>query len=210
MIVKKRNLVLLSIEKFENAPCIFIYRNALKVGNFIELVEDEASKSWPYLLWMQSSTGDGVKDGFIGDYRTSLEMSMGLFLSEDINEDLKDLKDKFIENILTPLNECIWDYRNFFDLSLKTETGYSLLKYTGGSEYHIHHDHGSENERVLSMVACLGEDDFEGGELEFNNFNLTVKLNKDDVILFPSNFPYTHIAHPVDNGVKYSLVTWFV
>lgn len=201
---------MLSIEKFEQAPCIFIYRNALKSDNFINLIEDEANKNWPYLLWQQSITGDGANHGNVGDYRTSVEMSMNTLMSEDINEDLKELKIKFAEDILDPLDKCIWDYRNFFDLSLKTETGYALLKYTGGSEYHIHHDHASANERVLSMVACLGEGDFEGGELEFNNFNLIVKLNKNDVILFPSNFPYTHIAHPVDNGVKYSLVTWFI
>jgi hypothetical protein len=46
--------------------------------------------------------------------------------------------------------------------------------------------------------------------LEFNNFDLTIKLEKNSIVLFPSNFPYSHIAHPVKSGVKYSLVTWFI
>lgn len=207
---KKRNFILLSIEKFEQAPCVFIYRKAIQSDNFINLIEDEASKSWPHLIWLQSSTGDGNNNGFISEYRTSVEMSMNPLLLEDVNEDLEEIKNKFVEDILMPIDKCVWDYRNFFDLPLKSETGYSLLKYSGGSEYHIHFDHASANERVLSMVACLGEEEFEGGELEFNNFTLKVKLNKDDIILFPSNFPYTHIAHPVNKGTKYSLVTWFI
>ncbi len=201
---------MLSIEKFEQAPCIFIYRKAISSDNFIKMIEEEASKSWPYLLWTQSSTGDGDNNGFISEYRTSLEMSMHPLLSEEVNEDLSELQTKLIEDILKPIDQCVWDYRNFFDLKLRSETAYSLLKYAGGSEYHIHYDHAPANERVLSMVSCLGEEEFDGGELEFNNFNLTVKLNKDDVILFPSNFPYTHIAHPVNQGTKYSLVTWFI
>jgi predicted 2-oxoglutarate/Fe(II)-dependent dioxygenase YbiX len=61
----------------------------------------------------------------------------------------------------------------------------------------------------LSLVACFS-DGFEGGELEFPFFDLKIKLEKNSLVLFPSNFPYTHIAHPVTSGTKYSLVTWFV
>lgn len=202
---------MLSIEKYEAAPCIFVYRNAIDSKNFVELVEEEANKSWPYLTWNRSQVGGNPsQEGFITEYRTSLEMSMQPLLTKDVNEDLKKLQEIMVENIFKQLDKCVWDYRNYFDLQLQMDTGFALLKYSGGSEYHIHHDHGAGNERVLSLVACLGEDEFSGGELEFNNFNLTVKLNKNDLILFPSNFPYTHIAHPVDSGTKYSLVTWFI
>lgn len=202
---------MLSIEKFESAPCIFIYRNAFDCGNFIELIEKEANRSWPYLSWNRSETG-GIPNqaGLISEYRTSLEMSLQPLTLEEVNDELQELQTILIEHIFKPIDLCIYDYRNCFDLPLKADTGYALLKYSGGSEYHIHHDHGPENERVLSLVACLGEDEFSGGELEFNNFNLTIKLNKNDLVLFPSNFPYTHIAHPVDSGTKYSLVTWFI
>ena len=57
-----------------------------------------------------------------------------------------------------------------------------LLKYEGGSQYHAHHDHSSKNSRILSLVACFG-DDFEGGELEFPFFNKTIKLEKNSLIL---------------------------
>lgn len=201
----------MSIEKFDLAPCIFVYRGALNSENFIELIEQEASKNWPYLTWNRSQTGGNNNSlGTVSDYRTSLEMSMAPLMSEEVNKDLENLQSILIEQIFKPIDQCIWDYRKYFDLNLQSDTGYALLKYSGGSEYHIHHDHGPDNRRVLSLVACLGEESFSGGELEFNNFKLTIKLNKNDLVLFPSNFPYTHIAHPVDSGTKYSLVTWLI
>jgi hypothetical protein len=199
---------LLSIEKEEKAPCIWVYKNAFDSKNFCELVEEETEKDWPYIDWVYSSTGDD-QDRQTSEYRTSLEMSMNLFFSETINKNLKHIQDLFLKDIFSKIDECVWDYRTCFDLHLNADSGYALLKYLDGGEYHIHHDHSSSNGRVLSLVACLG-DDFEGGELEFNNFDLTIKLEKNSLVLFPSNFPYTHIAHPVKSGVKYSLVTWYI
>ena len=45
--------------------------------------------------------------------------------------------------------------------------------------------------------------------LESNtNFDIKIKPQPGMLILFPSNFAYTHIAHPVTSGSKYALVTW--
>lgn len=199
---------MLSINKEEKAPCVWIYENAFDTGDFCEKIEKEASKDWPYIDWYGSRTGDGAVST-TSEYRSSLEMSMALLCQNEINDSLKDLRDHFIDNIIKPIDKCVWDYRDYFDLTLSRDSGYALLKYLDGGEYHIHHDHGPDNARVLSLVACLG-DDFTGGELEFPHFDFKVKLQKNSVILFPSNFPYSHIAHPVTSGVKYSLVTWFI
>lgn len=200
---------MLSIDKIEKAPCIWIYKNAFDSKNFCELIEKETQKDWPLIDWVLSSTGDSSANQKVSEYRTSLEMSMEPFFSQTINENLKDIQEIFFNDILEKIDKCIWDYRNCFNLHITAGSGYSLLKYIDGGEYHIHHDHSPNNARVLSLVACLG-DEFEGGELEFNNFDLTIKLDKNSLVLFPSNFPYTHIAHPITKGVKYSLVTWFI
>jgi len=51
--------------------------------------------------------------------------------------------------------------------------------------------------------------DFTGGELEFPYFDVKITPSAGTLVLFPSNFPYGHIAHPVEDGTKYSLVTWY-
>lgn len=198
-----------SIKKFDNAPGIVIYEDCFDTANFVDLIEKEALKEWPYIDWVQSRTGadDETK---VSDYRTSVEMSLMPISQKDIIDELKEVQDVYLNNIFKKIDQCVYDYRNLYDLYLKQDTGFLVLKYSDTAEYHIHYDHSSDNSRVLSLVACLGEDDFDGGELEFPYFNLTVKLKKNSLILFPSNFPYSHIAHPVTRGTKYSLVTWFI
>jgi predicted 2-oxoglutarate/Fe(II)-dependent dioxygenase YbiX len=61
--------------------------------------------------------------------------------------------------------------------------------------------------RSVSAI-CYLNNDYEGGELEFPHFNLTIKPEPGMLILFPSNFAYAHIAHPIISGTKYALVTW--
>jgi predicted 2-oxoglutarate/Fe(II)-dependent dioxygenase YbiX len=110
--------------------------------------------------------------------------------------------------VYRPTIDVVHDYVREHRLLNGAHELISILKYSGLAEYHAHHDHSPDSRRVVSLVACLGEPD-EGGELEFPNFDVKIKLNAGSVILFPSNFPYTHIAHPVISGTKYSMVTWF-
>ena len=52
-------------------------------------------------------------------------------------------------------------------------------------------------------------DDYEGGEFAFFNRTLKYKLNKGDVLMFPSTFMYPHEVMPVTKGTRYSIITWF-
>jgi predicted 2-oxoglutarate/Fe(II)-dependent dioxygenase YbiX len=61
--------------------------------------------------------------------------------------------------------------------------------------------------RCISCIAYLNSD-YEGGEIEFVNFGVKIKPQPGMLIIFPSNFAYRHIAHPVTSGTKYNLVTW--
>ena len=193
--------------KKEKAPAIWVYENCFEPSNFIKLIEEESEKSWGYLSWISSSTG-GADNKVISHYRTSLEMVVTPLIESQVHESIQPIADSFI-SIFKAIDKSIWDYRECFDLQLSSHNGLQVLKYLDGGEYHHHHDHAPDNSRVLSMVACL-QDDFEGGELEFPFFNVKIKLSAGSVVLFPSNFPYMHIAHPVTSGIKYSLVTWFV
>ena len=52
-------------------------------------------------------------------------------------------------------------------------------------------------------------DDYEGGEFAFFDRQLKYKLNKGDVLMFPSTFMYPHEVMPVTQGTRYSIITWF-
>ena len=114
----------------------------------------------------------------------------------------------FREQIYNPFIEVVNDYVSEYQLPNGAHEIISVLKYSGLAEYHAHYDHSPDSRRIFSAVACLGEPD-EGGVLEFPNLNVSIRPEAGSVILFPSNFPYMHIAHPVTSGIKYSMVTWF-
>lgn len=84
---------------------------------------------------------------------------------------------------------------------------YNMLRYRGGQEYKAHSDGGTDTARSISAIVYLNNE-YTGGEIEFVNFGIKIKPEPGMLVLFPSNFAYKHIAHPVVEGTKYAIVTW--
>lgn len=85
-----------------------------------------------------------------------------------------------------------------------------ILKYLEGGFYKTHIDSGKNTPRTLSYVYFIN-DDYKGGELIFElptNEVIKVDVQKNKLIMFPSNFLYPHKVLPVEEGVKYSVVSW--
>ena len=191
----------------EHAVGICQYDNIFDAENFIELLEEECSQDWGYVRWEKSATGEGQ----ISNTRTSMGCELMPLGSNEISiERVMPLASEW-QKIWEKIDPIVWDYRHVFELDLEMDEGYRVLKYGGGAEYHAHHYHFRNNARSLSLVAFLN-DNFTGGNLVFPRFNVNIQPKAGSVIMFPSNYPYLHIAEPVgekDNTVKYSLVTWF-
>jgi len=185
------------------APCIFVYENALADGvRFVEMLEEETENEWSSLQWDFSRTGSGR----ISEYRSSRLCSL-----TDITRPCGDseISKLFNDSVLKNINSCISDYALYHGIPpIMNGEGWILLKYEGEAQYRTHWDHSADNGRTISVVAFPYSTATVGGELHFPHFNTTVKPQTGSVVVFPSNFPYTHTAHPVENGVKYSLVTW--
>lgn len=182
------------------APCIAVYKNCFHAENFINLFEQETINEWGDFSWKNSLVGSGNTTNI----RTSLECDISILDSSDKQTPLSS---EFKENILYPITRYIKDYKEEFMVETSDNEGWRILKYENGGEYHSHHDHSPNNSRVISIVAFLGAPE-DGGELEFPLFNSKIKAENNTLVVFPSNFPYVHIAHPVNSGRKYSLVTW--
>jgi predicted 2-oxoglutarate/Fe(II)-dependent dioxygenase YbiX len=74
--------------------------------------------------------------------------------------------------------------------------------------FHDHFDHASMYPRIVSASLFLN-DDFEGGEFVFKEFNLTIKPKTGDILVFSSSFPYMHRVNPVKTGIRYAAVKWY-
>jgi hypothetical protein len=122
-----------------------------------------------------------------------------------INEEFRKINNQFAELI----HSSIQSYVDIFqiDQQIYDVEPYSLLKYSGGQECKSHYDGPTETARCVSAIVYLNND-YTGGELEFTNFGIKIRPEPGMLILFPSNYAYTHIAHPVETGTKYAVVTW--
>lgn len=94
------------------------------------------------------------------------------------------------------------------DIYESKKEGLVLLRYQMGEEYKLHYDGPTASGRCVSPILYLNED-YEGGVLEFPYHALKIKPKAGTLYLFPANYAYAHIAHPVTEGTKYALVTWF-
>ena len=93
-------------------------------------------------------------------------------------------------------------------LSYASGENWQLLKYGKGQHFVNHVDDSKAYPRTFSMSFYLN-DDYEGGEIEFPRFDLKIKPGENMAIMFPANYVYNHIVHPVLEGTRYTVVNWF-
>jgi predicted 2-oxoglutarate/Fe(II)-dependent dioxygenase YbiX len=182
--------------------CISIYEKAWpEPDNTILRIENEASNIESGVGWGRAAT---IGDGHRQQARTNLAMTITNSAEGVNNQAMQDIHNQFFFLLLATTIPYARRFRmneSFF------HEPYQALKYRKGEGYKDHYDGGTDIGRAISAVVYLNEE-YQGGHIEFPNFNVKLKPEKGMLILFPSNYAYRHIAHEIEEGVKYSLVTW--
>lgn len=182
--------------------CINIYENAWKnPEETILAIEKECSNPNVDTSWTKAHT---TTSGPYQDDRTNKMLDLTHACDVTNSPTLQTINNQFYTLILSSTNSYAKQYGIGEPL---WHEGYQILKYSDGQEYKPHYDGGTWLGRAISAIVYLNAD-FEGGELEFVNFGIKIKPQPGMLILFPSNYAYTHIAHPVVSGAKYAIVTW--
>jgi hypothetical protein len=83
----------------------------------------------------------------------------------------------------------------------------TLLRYRSGQKFNFHNDWGPLNNRLISYLIYLN-DDYSGGEIDFKNIGIKFKPKANSMVIFPSNFLFSHEALPIESGEKFALVNW--
>ena len=184
------------------AGCVDIFENVWpNPEETIRSIENECGDSESEIYWERAGT---VGDGAYQNHRTNKLISVTHLSHVANNQLLQNIHNQFY---LTLLAATIPYQKRHGMVEGLWHEHYQLLKYSGGEEYKAHYDGGTLSKRSISALVYLNSD-FVGGELEFPNFKVKIKPEPGMLILFPSNFAYRHIAHPVTEGTKYALVTW--
>jgi len=150
--------------------------------------------------WAPTCIGDGIVDTTIRNVN-SIQISQ--LLDTDIRKAIDDELFKCAAEAITKYNQI------FPHARIVQDSGYELLKYNVGQFYVEHTDSFKSMPRAVSCSFMLN-DDYEGGEFSFFNRELKFKPKRGSVLMFPSNFMYPHEIIPVTQGVRYSIITWFI
>jgi hypothetical protein len=119
------------------------------------------------------------------------------------------LKQEFSEFVSQSIQPVLDEYFDYFGLNgLVAETDWLMLEYKLGHYFNVHTDADHSFKRIVSVVI-FGNDDYEGGELEFDKMGVVVAPKFGDMLVFPSSYAFSHKVSPVSKGTKYSFVNWF-
>lgn len=182
--------------------CIDIYENVWPDPDLtIKMLEDSCANPDSGVSWVRAETIDLGAEQYA---RTNYNLNVTNLAKITGNQVAANIHNQFYTILLAAVGPYAKKYgihETFY------HEDYSVLRYRGGQEYHAHYDGGTGIGRCVSAICYLNSD-YDGGEIEFVNFGIKIKPEPGMLILFPSNYAYTHIAHPVTEGTKYAIVTW--
>jgi Rps23 Pro-64 3,4-dihydroxylase Tpa1-like proline 4-hydroxylase len=101
----------------------------------------------------------------------------------------------------------IQSYIEQYKVPCSQREDYEILKYGEGNFFIDHVDDGLYLTRKVSLVYYFN-DDYEGGEIHFPRFDVTIKPKEGQLILFPASYIYNHNVTEVTKGTRYSMVNW--
>jgi hypothetical protein len=103
----------------------------------------------------------------------------------------------------------VWSIGDFQTMHSDSEYNNSELAFEiNGSDPHWH----THIPRFLSDYSSLVylNDDYEGGEIVFPEYDLTISPKAGEVVTFPTNSMYLHAVNQVKSGTRYNIVLkWF-
>jgi hypothetical protein len=184
-------------------PGIVVYKNAIpKEWNIIERLEKSLNIAESPFKWQDARVGyfeDNKDHRNCKDFKYKRE---ALDYADPIYKDELQL---IHDQINTSLRECLNDYGRMYQVSINYIEAFNMVKYGPGEKFNVHSDDGDP---YRCTVSCVGypNDDYTGGELWFDKFDIKIKPEAGDFILCPSSFIYSHASLPVDSGIKYSVV----
>jgi hypothetical protein len=121
--------------------------------------------------------------------------------------DGSDILYKFTKEFHANLKPCLDQYLNTYYAKIEKFENPQLLRYGKEQMFHNHIDDHPFFTRRISLTYYLN-DNYEGGDVEFDRHSLRFKAEKNDLLIFPSNFIYNHQVHPVTEGLRYVVVQW--
>jgi hypothetical protein len=196
--------------KNEIAPGIVLYDNVISDSENLHLSIEEGMTS-AGLLWVSAGVkGDDNDEGYINK-KSRDTLTIGIPYSNQPKNDYSNLSETFFTTLsnmfLENFDPIEKDYKNAYGIRTDWHDTYGILKYGVGQKFTNHIDDHPDYHRRISTVYYINED-YEGGEIIFPRFDVSVKPKANQMIIFPSTYVYNHSVLPVTDGTRYAVVSW--
>lgn len=114
------------------------------------------------------------------------------------------------------IRQLVTEYgKKVYDLALETYGGEfkpfepatsHIARFEPGKGMHEHFDASRPND-IATLIYI--NDDYDGGEIYFPEYDISHKPKMGDLLMFPDNPRYIHGVKPVLNGIRYTTPRWF-
>lgn len=184
---------------------IRVYNNAMSDQLCTEIIETLESSLNGSTMFKWQGAMVTESDGVLSDARNCLDFKINSNAFGPRNETNAPLYD-IHEDAFQSIRPCADEYGSYWGVGIGYYEAFNFVKYDGpGTHFKIHADHGPAYVSTISIVAYLNED-YEGGEIYFPRFDLTIKPKRGDVVIFPSTYIYEHASQDMISGTKYCIV----
>jgi predicted 2-oxoglutarate/Fe(II)-dependent dioxygenase YbiX len=86
------------------------------------------------------------------------------------------------------------------------ETKTHIARFGAGAQMHEHFDSSRPND-IATLIYI--NDDYEGGEIYFPDYDVSIKPQSGDLVCFPDNPSFIHGVRVIISGVRYTTPRWF-
>ena len=197
------------------SSCVILYKNIWPEDqNYPERLEAcLADSEHEYFHWGNATVGDIE---LMKDYRACSDFKIGGTQGEQMDyyknmpAEFADLKAMYQES-MEAVHACVDHYTSMYNIDLEYFEAPNYIKYDVGQHFQVHPDCGFSYTCTTSIVGFFNtcNEDYTGGELVFPFMDVKFTPEKNDLIVFPSNYPYVHQSLPIESGTKYSMVVMY-
>lgn len=174
---------------------IFVFHNLIKdpdkLVRLIELSDKKLTDEDCIGKWIEW-TADDYKFGY----------------RKEVNSSKSNTSQEDAYNIYNTINNAIWHCLENYEMTVGQEVGirspFGIAKYDTGSFMGKHVDDYSDPDKIPTISAILYlNDDYQGGELYFEEQGIKINPTAGSMVIFPSTKPYFHESLQIIDGTKY-------
>jgi predicted 2-oxoglutarate/Fe(II)-dependent dioxygenase YbiX len=204
---------------------IILFKNAFDVdSDFFSTFMERMYGNSPPTIYGLTDDDPTVKNNGGYEFNSESLKSLPIRHTNTLYQGISDDDKEFVQLLEDSIYKCLVEYCRSFPVVMETVTwrtrGY-FIEYHKGMSIGSHSDCAIAYEpnsfaeintfpihNTLTSSLVLN-DDYEGGEIGFAPWGISIKPPKGSILIYPSSFIGCHSVAPLESGVRFAYLSWF-